>query len=242
MCSGMTRTLAVQIWSDVACPWCYVGKRRFDAALAKFPQRDSVQVTWKAFELDRNAPTVYPSSPNYAERLATKYRLPVVRAIQMIDEMATRGAQEGIHFDFAKVRGVNTFIAHQLSALAGQQSDSALQHALAERLFRAYFSEGRLLSDPEVLIELGAEVGMSPELVRASLDGQSFAELARAEEHEAAEMGVSGVPFFLIGRYAVEGAQPPDLLLRVLNQAWNETVSTGETDFQEGAVCGPDGC
>lgn len=242
MCTRMSRTLAVQIWSDVACPWCYVGKHRFDAALAAFPQRDSVRVTWKAFELERNAPTVYPASPNYAERLAAKYRLPVVRAIQMIDEMATRGAHEGIRFDFAKVRGVNTFAAHQLSAMAGHQSDPGLQHTLAERLFRAYFTEGRLLSDPEVLIELGAEVGLSPDLVRANLDGQSFANLARAEEHEAAEMGVSGVPFFLIGRYAVEGAQPPELLLRVLNQAWNETDNTGETELPQGAVCGPEGC
>jgi predicted DsbA family dithiol-disulfide isomerase len=114
----MAKTLSVQVWSDVACPWCYLGKRRLDAALEKFPHRDAVRITWKAFELDRSAPKVYPSSPNYVERLAAKYRMPVARASQMIDEMTARGAKEDVVFDFANVRGVNTFDAHQLAVQA----------------------------------------------------------------------------------------------------------------------------
>lgn len=238
----MTKALAVQIWSDVACPWCYLGKRRLDAALAQFAHRDSVRITWKAFELDRSAPTVYPASPTYVERLATKYRMPVARATQMIDEMTARGAKEDVHFDFAKVQGVNTFAAHQLAVQAGHQKDPSLQHVLAERLFRAYFTEGKLLSDHETLIELARDVGLPADAVRACLDTETYAATARAEEEEAAAMGVSGVPFFTIGRYAVEGAQSAELLLRVLNQAWDEVGAEEEPAFDEGATCGPEGC
>jgi predicted DsbA family dithiol-disulfide isomerase len=238
----MSRTLVVQVWSDVACPWCYLGKRRLDAALAQFPHRESVRVTWKAFELDRHAPPVYPEKPDYTERLAKKYGFPVARAAQMISEMAARGAKEGVTFAFDKVRGVNTFAAHQVATFAAHHEDKRLQHALAERFFQAYFGEGKVLSDPETLTELGRDVGLDPSLVRAVLDGESYAAEARAEETEAAEMGVTGVPFFTIGRYAVEGAQPSELLLRVLNQAWEEADDTTSVQLEEGATCGVDGC
>lgn len=238
----MTQTLAVRIWSDVACPWCYLGKRRLDAALAQFAHRDAVRISWKAFELDRSAPSVYPSSPSYIERLAAKYRMPVARAAQMIDEMTARGAKEGVIFDFARVRGVNTFAAHQLAVQAGHQADPSVQHVLAERLFRAYFSEGKVLSDHETLIDLAGEVGLPVDAVRACLDTETYAPLARAEEDEASALGVSGVPFFTIGRYAVEGAQPTELLLQVLNRAWDEVGADAEPSFEEGATCGPDGC
>jgi predicted DsbA family dithiol-disulfide isomerase len=238
----MSRSLLVQIWSDVACPWCYLGKRRLDAALAQFPHRESVQVKWKAFELDRHAPTVYPESPNYTERLAKKYGFPVQRAAQMINEMAARGAKEGVTFDFENVRGVNTFAAHQVAAFAARQDDGRAQHALAERLFHAYFTEGKVLSDHETLVNLGRDVGLDPNLVRAVLDGENHAAEARAEEAEAAELGVTGVPFFTIGRYAVEGAQPTELLLRVLNQAWQELDDAVSVQLEEGASCSVDGC
>lgn len=238
----MAKTLAVRVWSDVACPWCYLGKRRLDAASSSFAHRDAVQISWKAFELDRSAPMVYPPSPNYAERLAAKYRMPVARASQMIGEMAARGAKEDVRFEFDKVQGVNTFAAHQLSVLAGHRGGPSVQHALAERLFRAYFTEGKVLSDHETLVALAGEVGLPQDEVRASLDAETYASETRAEEAEAAAMGVSGVPFFTIGRYAVEGAQSAELLLRVLNQAWDEVGLEEDPAFEEGAVCGPDGC
>ncbi len=238
----MSKRLEIQIWSDVACPWCYLGKRRLDAALAKFEHSDAVRIHWRAFELDRSAPAVYPPSPTYTERLAGKYRMPVEHAARMIDEMTARGAKEAVEFDFSKVRGVNTFAAHQLSVQAGHSGDPELQHRLAERLFRGYFTEGRVMSDPETLIELATDVGMPSPAVRAALDTETYATEARAEEAEAATMGVTGVPFFTIGRYAVEGAQSSELLLRVLEQAWSEVGNEDEPSLEEGAVCGPEGC
>lgn len=238
----MTKTLAVQIWSDVACPWCYLGKRRLDAALAKFPHKDAVRITWKAFELDRSAPPVYPPSPNYAERLAAKYGTPVARANRMLDEMGARGAQEDVLFAFDKVRGVNTSTAHRVLVHAAHLPDPNIQHALAERLFRAYFSEGQVLSDSETLVELAEQVGMPADAVRTGLEAETYASEVRAEQAEAAAMGVTGVPFFTIGRYAVEGAQSTELLLRVLDKAWQEVRDEAEPSFDEGATCGPDGC
>lgn len=237
----MSKLLPIQIWSDVACPWCFIGKRRLDAALTQFPHRDAVRIQWKAFELDRNAPNVYPPKPSYIERLANKYRLPPARAAQMIDEMAARGAKEGLEFVFDKVQGVNTFSAHQVATYAAHSLDSSIQHALADRFFRAYFTEGKVMSDHETLAELAAEVGLDREAVRAVLDGETYVSETRAEENEAAELGVTGVPFFVIGRYAVEGAQPTELLVRVLHQAWQE-LDQNTVTLDEGASCSVDGC
>lgn len=237
----MSKLLPIQIWSDVACPWCFIGKRRLDAALAQFPHRDAVRIQWKAFELDRNAPKVYPPVPNYIERLANKYRLPVTRTAQMIDEMAARGAKEGLEFVFDKVQGVNTFSAHQVATYASHSPDASIQHALADRFFQAYFTEGKVMSDHETLAELAAEVGLDAAAVRAVLDGETYVSETREEENEAAALGVTGVPFFVIGRYAVEGAQPTELLLRVLHQAWQELDQNAVT-LEEGASCSVDGC
>lgn len=236
----MPRWLPIQIWSDVACPWCYLGKRRLDAAIAQFPHRDSVRIVWKAFELDRQAPEVYPPEPSYAQRLANKYRLALPRAQQMLDEMRARGTGESVTFDFSKLCGVNTFAAHQVSSYAAAVDDGRKQHDLAERLFRAYFTEGRVLSNHETLVELARDVGLDEAAVRAALDTQSYAMAARQEEQAAAEMGVNGVPFFVIGRYVVEGAQPAHVLLEVLLRAWNETEDT--LSISDGEACTVDGC
>jgi predicted DsbA family dithiol-disulfide isomerase len=235
--------LQVSVWSDIACPWCYLGKRRLEAALASFKERDAVQVTWRAFELDRQAPPKYPSTPSYAQRLADKYRFPLSRAEQMLSEMTARGAGEQIAFNFPSIASGNTFLAHQLAACARQIAAPSVQNALSERLFRAYFSEGRLMSDAETLVSLAVEVGLSDSLVRTALEAQTYAEAARADELEAAELGVTGVPFFVIGRYAVEGAQPADTLRQVLERAWRETAPEPlaiAADAQ--AVCTPNEC
>lgn len=237
-----TRQLDIQIWSDIACPWCYVGKRRLELALARFEHRDSVKIHWRAFELDRNAPKVYPKSPTYTERLAQKYRFATARAQQMIDDMAARGANEGISFKFVDVVGVNTFLAHQLSTFSHETASNAVHNELAERLFQAYFSDGRTLSDPETLIEIGVKAGLSEAELRAALDCETYAPEVRREQALAASMGVSGVPFFVIGRYAVEGAQPPEQLLRVLDVAWKELPEKLVFEQGEGESCTADGC
>lgn len=236
-----SRRLDIQIWSDIACPWCYVGKRRLETALSRFAHRDAVDVHWRAFELDRGAPKVYPSSPNYTERLAQKYRFATARAQQMIDDMAARGAQEGISFEFARVVGVNTFLVHQALAFSHETASNSTHNQLAESLFEAYFSRGQTLSDAETLVELGVGVGLDEARLRSALDCESYAAEVRREQALAANMGVTGVPFFVIGRYAVGGAQAPEQLLQVLNKAWQE-LPEALVISNEGESCTVDGC
>ena len=208
--------LEVEIWSDIACPWCYVGKRRFETALKDFEHRDDVTVTWRSFELDPTAPRVREKN-SYAERLASKYRLAVSDAQAMIDRMTAVGAEEGIEFRFDRIQAGNTFDAHRLLHLAAAHDR---QDAMKERLLRAYFTEGAAIGEPEVLADLASEVGLDAAHVRRVLAGDEHADDVRSDEATAAELGIHGVPFFVIGRrYGVSGAQPASELAKVLAQA-----------------------
>jgi predicted DsbA family dithiol-disulfide isomerase len=235
----------VEIWSDVVCPWCYIGKRRFEAALAQFPHRDEVEVEWKAFELDPNAASATAHEGDYAGRLARKYGMDVAQAQQMLDSMTAAAAAEGLDFHFERAVRANTLDAHQVIHLAGLRG---VADAVKERLLRAYFSEGEVVADRETLVRLGAEAGLDAGEVRAALEQQTFVANVRHDEQEAAAFGISGVPFFVIDRkYGVSGAQPPAALLQVLEQAWAEsrplaTLMTVGGDGSDGVGCGPDGC
>jgi predicted DsbA family dithiol-disulfide isomerase len=237
----MTTKLTVEVWSDIACPWCYVGKRRLEQALAQFEHADAVQVVWRAFELDKAAPAVREPVP-YAERLAKKYGGGVAQAQAMIDRMVGVAKVDGLQFDFTAIRPGNTFDAHRLLHLAARQG---LQGALKERLFRAYLSEGLAIGERAVLRGLAAEVGLDADEVEGLLAGDLFADEVRDEEREASSIGIEGVPFFLIGRrYAVAGAQTSELLLGALRQCWQEQLEEGSEGLTNasGAVCGPTGC
>lgn len=235
--------MKVEIWSDVVCPWCHIGKRRFEAALARFPHRDAVEVEWKAFELDpgaRSAAAGESVSPSgYAERLARKYGTSVAGGQQMTDHMTQQAAGEGLDFRFDRAVPANTFDAHQVIHLAAERG---VQDAVKERLLAAYFTEGAAVGDRETLIRLAAEAGLDADEVRDALDEQRYAAAVRADEAEAGALGISGVPFFVVDRkYAVNGAQPADALLQVLQRAWAERSPLIAVS-SDGAVCGPDGC
>jgi predicted DsbA family dithiol-disulfide isomerase len=230
--------LRVDIWSDIACPWCYVGKRRFEAALARFPGRSEVEVTWRAFELDPAAPRVRDKSSSYAARLAKKYGVPVARAEAMISQMTEVAAAEGLDFHFERVQSGNTFDAHRLLHLAGERGK---QDALKERLLRGYFTEGEAIGEPEALTRLAIEVGLDTDEVVATLAGDSFTREVRADEDQARSLGISGVPFFVLdGRYGVSGAQPAEVLVQVLERV--SRADTSSVDLADGAACGPDDC
>jgi predicted DsbA family dithiol-disulfide isomerase len=218
--SSCVSSVRVEIWSDIACPWCWVGKRHLEAAKARFPH--PVEVVWRAFELDPDAPRASEADPpcDYAEALARKYRATRKAAEAMIDRMTHIGRADGLHFRFDRVRLTNTFDAHRL---LGWAAELGRQDALEERLFRAYMHEGRSISDPEVLAGLAADVDLPPDGARAVLGSTAFTEEVRAEQALAREIGVTGVPFFVFGgRYAVSGAQPAELLLQALHRAWSE--------------------
>ncbi len=235
------KKLSVDIWSDIACPWCYVGKRRLETALDAFPRRALVEITWRAFELDPSAPRALPEGVSYAARLAKKYGTSVTQADGMIQRMTEVAAADGLDFRFDRIRSGNTFDAHQLLQLAARQG---LQGALKERFLHAYFTEGEPIGDAETLVRLAAEVGLDADEARSALTTGTFAAEVRAEEDEARALGITGVPFFVVaGRYAVSGAQPAELLLRALEKALGEQLKHAPEDLlDEGAACGPAGC
>ncbi len=230
------KKLRVDVWSDIACPWCYVGKRRFEAALAAFGHRDEVRVSWRSFELDPGAPAERVG--DRAEHLARKYGSSVEQARAMQDRMTATAAAEGLDFHFERARAGNTFDAHRLVHLAALHGR---QDAMEERLMRGYLSEGELMSDHAALAGLAADVGLDHAEVRETLASDRFAADVREDERTAATLGISAVPCFVIDRrFGAPGAQPPEVLRDFLQQGWDarsplEVVASGD-------ACGPDGC
>ncbi len=214
--------MKVEIWSDIACPWCYVGKRRFESALRQFEHAGDVDVVWRSFELDPNAPRTHAESQD--ELLAKKYGMPVERARQMNERMTGEAQKEGLSFHLDRVRVGNTFDAHRLVHLAAAAGKA---EPMKERLMHAYFTDGDAVGDPATLARLAGEVGLDPVQVNLTLASDAYAADVRSDEARARAFGISGVPFFAIDeRYGVSGAQPADVLLDALRQAYEEFRAT----------------
>jgi predicted DsbA family dithiol-disulfide isomerase len=202
----------VEIWSDVACPWCYVGKRRFEAALAEFEGRDEVEVTWRSFELDPHAPAAREQSG--PEHLAEKYGMTVEDARARQQQLREMAAGDGLDMRFDRTRGANTFDAHRVLQLAAEHG---LQTEMKERLLRAHHTEGELVSDHATLVRLAEEVGVPG--AAEMLAGDRLAAEVREEEATARGLGINAVPCFVVDRrLGVAGAQPPAVLLELLRQ------------------------
>lgn len=217
----------MEIWSDVVCPWCYIGKRRLEAALDRFEHRDAVELRWRSFELDPSAPAVREG--HYVGRLAAKYGVAVDEAQAMIDRMTATAAGVGLDVRFDIARPGNTFDAHRLLHLAAERG---VQGALKERLFAATFTEGEPIADRHALVRLAPSVGLDADEVRSVLASDAYAEDVREDERRAAAYGIRGVPFFVVdGTYGVSGAQAPEALLDVLRKAW---AGAGESDAAAG--------
>jgi predicted DsbA family dithiol-disulfide isomerase len=205
--------LTVEIWSDVVCPWCYIGKRRFEAALAEFPH--PVETVWRSFELDPGAPAVREHTAT--EHLAAKYGMSVEQAQASHARMTELAAAEGLEYDFHKTRGGNSFDAHRLIHLAAAHGK---QDEAKERLMRAYFTEGVAIGDREALVALAADIGLDGDEVRVALDGDAYGDAVREDELLAQRIGIQGVPFFVLDRrLGVSGAQPAEVLVQALEQA-----------------------
>jgi predicted DsbA family dithiol-disulfide isomerase len=213
--------MEVEIWSDIACPWCYVGKRRFADALAGFEHRDEVNVTWRSFELDPEAPRERPVDS--ATHLAQKYGMTRERAQEMQRSMTEAAAGDGLDFRFDLARAGNTFDAHRLTHLAAAHKK---QDAMKERLMRAYLTEGELISDHDTLARLAAEVGLPADDVRELLATERYAEEVREDERAAMSMGINAVPFFVVDRaLGASGAHPPEALRELLGRGWEQGSS-----------------
>jgi predicted DsbA family dithiol-disulfide isomerase len=211
--------MKVEIWSDVMCPFCYIGKRRFENALARFPHKDAVEIEWKSFQLD---PSI-KSEPgkNINQYLAERKGWSLEQARQMNRQVTETAASAGLHYDFDKAVVANSFDAHRFAHLAAGQG---LGDAAEEALFKAYFIEGRDVSDHNILAQLGLEIGLDAARVKQALDGDAFAADVSRDIEEAQSLGARGVPFFVLDRkYAVSGAQPEDTFTQALEQAFAES-------------------
>jgi len=207
----------VEIWSDIACPWCFIGKRRFEHALAQFEHSGDVEVTWRSFELDPTAPHEYKGE--LAAHLAEKYGMTLAEARERQQHLVDLAAGEGEAFRFDLARRASTFDAHRIVHLAEAHG---AQDAMKERLLRAYFTEGELISDHETLVALAVEVGLPEAEVRETLAGGRYAEAVRDDERTAQVLGINSVPTFVVDRaLAASGAHPPEALLGLLRQGWD---------------------
>lgn len=224
--------MVVDVWSDVVCPWCYIGKRNLEAAIEQLGEE--VEVRWHSFELDPRSPKTLDRP--LTEVLASKYGMPVSRAEQLQAQVTAKAASVGLEFRFDRAKTGNTFDAHRLIHLAASQD---LGGAMKERLLRAYFTDGEAISDPEALARLADEVGVTG--AAAMLASDAHAEAVRADEREAVELGASGVPFFVVDKkFGVPGAQPPDVLLKVLRHAQAEAAAS--IQINPGEACEDGAC
>jgi predicted DsbA family dithiol-disulfide isomerase len=230
----------VEIWSDVVCPWCYIGKRRFERALTEFPHE--VEVVYRSFELDPTAPV--GGAERSVESLGRRYG-GVEQVLAMQENVRQQAAGEGLAFRLGDTLHVNSMAAHRLLHLALDEHGTQVQAGLKEALMSAYFEDARDLSDPVLLREVSVAAGLEAARVDAVLAGEEYAEAVRADVAQAAAYGANGVPFFVFeGQYAVSGAQPTEVFSQVLDQVWEATNPSPVTlvSSPTGDVCGPDGC
>jgi predicted DsbA family dithiol-disulfide isomerase len=235
--------MRVEIWSDIACPWCYVGKARFDKALAGFPHRDRVEVVHRSFELDphRAKDDIQP----VITMLTKKYGMSEEQALDGEENLGRQAAAEGLAYRTRGRDHGNTFDMHRLLHLA---EEHGRQSELLDALYRANFAEERSVfsEGDERLVELAVFAGLDADTVRKVLaDPDAYADEVRADEREAAQLGATGVPFFVLDRkYGVSGAQPAEVFAQALTQAWGERspLTLLEGGEQDTDVCGPDGC
>jgi predicted DsbA family dithiol-disulfide isomerase len=230
--------MQVEIWSDIACPWCYIGKRRFEAALQAFPHRDEVDIVWRSFQLDPSLPDHYDGSE--LDYLVSRKGFPRDQIAQMFQHVADQAAGVGLRYDFDALVVANSFTAHRLLHLAKETGHA---DAVEERLMSAHFEHGRDIGDVETLVEIGVAVGLDETTIRETLESDRYAEAVRQDFVDGQALGIQGVPFFVFDRaIGVSGAQPSELFTNALNQAWTAAHPLQMVPGLDGPACGVDGC
>lgn len=212
--------MKVEIWSDMMCPFCYIGKRRFESALQQFPQREQVEVIWKSFQLNPDMKTEPGRSIN--EYLAATKGWTLEQAQQANDHVTAMAREAGLHYDFDRAVVANSFDAHRLVQLAKTQGKG---DQVEELLFSAYFTEGKNIADHATLLELGIGAGLDSVTIKEMLQSGSYGDQVQQDIYEARQVGVRGVPFFVLAdRYAVSGAQAVETFSGALEKAWSEWI------------------
>jgi len=234
---GAGRNMRVEVFSDIACPWCYIGKTRFERALARYERAGEVEVVWRSFQLAPDAPVADPEPT--ADHLARKYGVSREGALAMMDRVTREAASEGLEFHLERSLAASTFDAHRVVHLAAARGRG---REVMERLMRAYQSEGANVSDRDTLVRLAGEAGLPAEDVREALESGAYADAVEADLDLARRYGVTGVPFFVFdAAAAVSGAQPTEVFLSVLRRLGPQGTPL-RTVAEDGAACGPDGC
>ncbi|MFS0862928.1 DsbA family oxidoreductase [Fredinandcohnia sp. 179-A 10B2 NHS] len=236
--------MKIEVWSDFVCPFCYIGKRRLEEALAQFPNRDQVEVEFKSFELDPNA-QLY-SGKNIHEALASKYGVTVEEAKRMNSSVGQQAQTVGLNFNFEEMKPTNTFDAHRLAKYA---QTVGKEKEMTEQLLHSYFEESKLISDHGILTEIAVSLGLDREEVQKVLEDKTkFSNDVRLDEAFAQQIGVTGVPFFVINqKYSISGAQPTSTFLGALQQVWKEEAPAPKLQDLSGdgaadAACTDDSC
>ncbi|WP_426090424.1 DsbA family oxidoreductase [Flavobacterium sp. DSR3-2] len=237
----MGNSLKIQIWSDIMCPYCYIGKRRIEGALALFEHKDAVEIEWKSFQLD--AGFIASPEDNMVEHLAEKYRKDSDWAQNMLDSMTENAKNSGLDFHFEKSILANSLNAHRLLHLAKKHN---LADNLEEILFKAYLTDGKNVNDLNTLKTLGLEAGLNAEAIEEVLNSDAYANEVQQDIEEARSIGVQGVPFFVFdNKYAVSGAQHVETFVKTLEKVWEEGKFDSKVTLlnaTDGDSCGIDGC
>jgi predicted DsbA family dithiol-disulfide isomerase len=212
--------MKVEVWSDIMCPFCYIGKRNFESALSHFPDKGSVELEWHSFQLDPTLPKNPESKENVYQYLAGKKGISYDQSAKMHESLIQTAKNAGLEYRFEQAIVANSFDAHRLIQLA---KIKGLGDEAEERLFRAYFTEGRDFGDHDTLLGIGAELGIAENEIKIALTSDEYAAKVEEDIQEANEIGIQGVPFFVFDRkYAISGAQPPEFFLKALNQSFDE--------------------
>ncbi|HEY9900555.1 MAG TPA: DsbA family oxidoreductase [Pantanalinema sp.] len=230
--------MKIEIYSDVACPWCYIGKKRFEKALAAFPKRDEVEIVYRAFQLNPDLPSDPAQARPQDEYLQARFG-PGFK--EMLTRVVDVAAGEGIAFNADKTLVASTFDAHRLIAFAEQEGGTAVKARLVEALFKAQFTDGGNVADPETLVTLATGVGLDSGRTRAFLASAEGASQVQRELDEGRALGITGVPTFVFeGKWGVSGAQDPETFLKVLEQVAGELAVA--TPDSSAPACEGDAC
>lgn len=232
--------MRIDVWSDIVCPFCHLGRRHLELALADFPQADEVEVIWHSYELDRNAPKV--GTDKVIDQVAAKYGVSREQMVITHEQMAQAAAEVGLDFAWEKLVPSNSYDAHRLIHAARAEG---VEEAVTTRIMRGWYAEGRAIGDPAVLRELAVEGGLRPQVVDLVLASDDHGIDVRTDEAVAAQIGITGVPTFVLDqKYAVTGAQPPQLLLQAIEHAWADQGNRPEAAAGGcgGGCCGGGGC
>lgn len=232
--------MKVEIWSDIMCPFCYMGKRKFELALAEFEPRENIEIIWKSYQL---MPDLEKGTPTDLEKILVERKgISINQARQMNASVTQSGKQVGLTYNFDKALAVNTFDAHRFLHFAKANGKS---NGAEEVIFRSYFTDGKNVGDFNVLVELGKEIGLDTHALSTALENGSYEDEVLTDMYEAKQLGVRGVPFFVFNRkYAVSGAQEPGIFLQTLEKSYSEWQKDNpeiKMEMSDAKVCTPNG-